>query len=85
MLAVALITRALYLQKTMNENKSLTIGKVEFEEKAQRKNSLPLASTQLDREEIIAIVVQDLQAKGQIYEALLSALKHALRQQELRL
>ncbi len=69
----------------MNENKSLTVGKVEFDDKAQRKNSLPPASTQLDREKIIAIVVQDLQEQGQIYEALLSALKHALRQQELQL
>ncbi len=69
----------------MNEIKSLTIGKVEFEDKATHKISAPFASTQLDRDNVIAIVVQDLQEKGQIYEALLSALKHALRQQELRL
>lgn len=69
----------------MNENKNLTVEKVEFKDKGERKIPLPLACIQLNREEVISIVVQDLREGGQIYQALLVALKRALRQGELPL
>ena len=81
MLTVALFTRT-FIFKNMNENKSLTNGKVEFEEKTERRTSLPSAFTQLDREKVISTVVQDLREGGQIYQALQVGLKRAKQQRE---